>query len=587
MQEFPKGKIVRDRYVIEDLLGQGGFGAVYRVRDRRVKGNVFALKEVESLEWRQRENFLFEGEVLRRLDHPALPRVYRVFEKPEHDRICILMDYVAGPNLEQLRSEQPGKRFELHQVMQMMAPIASAISYLHNQQPPIIHRDIKPSNIIIPTSGESAVLVDFGIAKEYNQDATTTAIRHCSPGYGAPEQYVSGTETRTDIYGFGATLYTLLSGAIPIDALYRITRLSVNRADPLVPIGEIVPDIPPDFAAAIHRSLAINSSDRFATVNDFWQALEATVQQPETLSDQPANPVPVQEAEAQPALVPAILPASGRLEHSSAVSTASDPGRHNDFIETEDLPVSSEPTEADVHLPSPQPPRRRRKTGLIILIIALLLLLGGGGGAMAWFNLIPRPGHAPSTTTQHTPVAQKTVAPTATPTSTATPVPTSVPTHAPTQPPANFPTIASAYNGSIHNTPASVDSTMSLTGMRQQQGTIHGHLALGPGLQGDGDFTGQVTRDKKIQFLVSSYAGHLPLFFQGQIQGDGSISGSYCSYQNNQCNNGNGGYGSWQVRPNVSSSGSLVPSTTSGQATLASGRPEAEIWTGFRCLAKL
>lgn len=80
MQGLPRGKIVRDRYIIEDLLGQGGFGAVYRVRDRRVKGNVFALKEIASLERRQRENFLFEWEVLRRLDHPALPRVYRIFE---------------------------------------------------------------------------------------------------------------------------------------------------------------------------------------------------------------------------------------------------------------------------------------------------------------------------------------------------------------------------------------------------------------------------------------------------------------------------------------------------------------------------
>lgn len=578
MQEFPRGKVVRDRYIIEDLLGQGGFGAVYRVRDRRVKGNVFALKEVESLERRQRESFLFEGEVLRRLDHPALPRVYRVFEEPKHDRICILMDYVAGPNLEQLRSKQPDKRFELHQVMQMMAPIASAISYLHTQQPPIIHRDIKPSNIIIPTSGESAVLVDFGIAKEYDQDATTTAIRHCSPGYGAPEQYVSGTETRTDIYGFGATLYTLLSGAIPIDALYRMTRLSVNRADPLVPIGDIVPDIPPDFAAAIHRSLAINSSDRFATVDEFWQTLEATMQQAEGRSDQQASSLPAQEG-AQPALAPAIVPAGGRLDHSSAVSTVSDPGRSNNFVETEDFPVSGKPAGADVHSPASLPPRRRRKTGLIILIVALLLLLGGGAGAMAWFNLIPTPGHLPSTTTQHTPTAQNTVAPTATPTNTATPVPT----RKPTQPAPNFPAIASEYNGTIHNTPAAVDSTMSLTRMRQQQGTINGHLILGPGLQGDGDFTGQVTRDKKIQFLVPSYAGHLPLFFQGQIQGDGSMSGSYCSYRNNQCDNGNGGYGSWQVRPNASRSGSVGPSTPPEQASLVISSPEAQIEAAVKC----
>src|ERR1700733_12747152 len=117
---FPKGKVVRDRYIIEDLLGQGGFGAVYRVRDRRVKGNVFALKEVESPERHQRESVLFEGEVLRRLDHRALPRVYRVFEEPKSNRVCILMDYVAGPNLEKLRLQQPEKRFPLSEVVRMM-----------------------------------------------------------------------------------------------------------------------------------------------------------------------------------------------------------------------------------------------------------------------------------------------------------------------------------------------------------------------------------------------------------------------------------------------------------------------------------
>ncbi|GCE16957.1 serine/threonine protein kinase [Dictyobacter kobayashii] len=338
MQDFPKGKIVRDRYIIEDLLGQGGFGAVYRVRDRRVKGNVFALKEVESVERRQRENLLFEGEVLRRVDHPALPRVYRIFEEPKRDRICMLMDYVAGPNLEQLRSKQPDKRFSLPQVMQMMEPIASALTYLHTQQPPIIHRDVKPSNIIVPTSGENAVLVDFGIAKEYDQDATTTAVRHCSPGYGAPEQYVSGTETRTDIYGFGATLYTLLSGVIPIDALYRITRMSVNRADPLVPIREIVPDLPPDFAEAIQRSLAVNSSDRFATIEDFWQTLQKTMQVPGERSGLPTGPLPVQE-EARPALAPAVLPAAGRLMSPPVVDRASGPDTREDFTELETLPV--------------------------------------------------------------------------------------------------------------------------------------------------------------------------------------------------------------------------------------------------------
>lgn len=175
-----KGKVVHERYIVEELLGQGGFGAVYRVRDRQVKGNVFALKEVVDPNRHQQEDFLFEGEILRRLDHPALPRVYRVFEDGKNNRVYILMDYIEGPNLEQLRLQQPEKRFSLSQALNIMAPIMEAVSYLHTQQPPIIHRDIKPANVIVSSLEDGAMLVDFGIAKEYSQDSTTAVVRHCS-----------------------------------------------------------------------------------------------------------------------------------------------------------------------------------------------------------------------------------------------------------------------------------------------------------------------------------------------------------------------------------------------------------------------
>src|SRR5437868_770256 len=92
--KFLTGKVVRDRYIVEELLGKGGFSAVYRVRDRRVKGNVFALKELVSPDKRERECFTFECDLLKRLDHPALPRVYHMFEDTKYNRIYMLMDYV-------------------------------------------------------------------------------------------------------------------------------------------------------------------------------------------------------------------------------------------------------------------------------------------------------------------------------------------------------------------------------------------------------------------------------------------------------------------------------------------------------------
>src|SRR5438270_2356386 len=165
------------------------------------------------------------------------------------------MEYIDGQNLDVLRKQQPGKRYPLPEVLKMMAPIIEAITYLHAQKSPIIHRDIKPANIIIPKTGNKVVLVDFGIAKEYQPDSTTTAIRHCSPGYGAPEQYSIGTDMRTDVYGLAATFYTLLTGIVPVDALQRATKLASKGIDPLVPVQELVPSIPTHVAVAIHRAM--------------------------------------------------------------------------------------------------------------------------------------------------------------------------------------------------------------------------------------------------------------------------------------------------------------------------------------------
>ncbi len=271
---LPNGSVIRDRYVIDSLLGKGGFSAVYLVHDTRMKGNQFALKEVIDPKKQDRAHFLFEGEVLKRLDSEALPRVYRVFEDEKNARVYLLMDYIQGPNLERMRQLQPQNRFALPDMLRLMTPIVEAVVYLQSQKPPIIHRDIKPANIIVPPDGEGPVLVDFGISKEYDEDETTTAVRKLSPNYSAPEQYSQGTNPRTDIYGMAAIFYTLLTGTPPIDAFERITQKSDTGADPLKPVNFFVPDIPDTVAQAISRAMALNSDERFPTMAAFWNALQ-------------------------------------------------------------------------------------------------------------------------------------------------------------------------------------------------------------------------------------------------------------------------------------------------------------------------
>ncbi len=522
---LPTGSVVRDRYIIEGLLGRGGFGAVYLVRDQRVKGNLFALKEVVDANKPERERFTFEGEVLKRMDHPALPRVYRVFDDDTHNRAYLLMDYIEGPNLEMLRVQQPEKRFSLKQVMTIMSPIVAAANYLHKQHPPIIHRDIKPANIIVPNSGDDAVLVDFGIAKEYDEDSTTTAIRHCSPGYGAPEQYARGTNTRTDIYGLAATFYALLTGNVPTDALYRMTQLSSKGQDPLEPIHTIVPTIPVAVSEIIQRAMAINSNDRFASVDEFWQALNA---------EQAREVVPVVT-----------------------------------YARRSPIPVT--PVPADENTPTaiirrkPEPGRKRRR-GAIVLFILALALVALGAGILLGTNVFHSgqtvttpPATSGKTGVVHTPTTAHT-----SPTSAATAAvtPTARSTMAPTNTPvpvSSVPKLAGFYQGTISDQITSPPTTdaMTLSQIKQNKTAISGYFTVGGSLQGSGPFTGTVDANKNIQFQVPGVNGLPPLQFFGQVHTDGSLSGSYCSYQNNACDHTNG-FGIWKVNP-ISSSSIINP----------------------------
>ena len=174
MQEqvnLPVGIAIRGQYVIEGFLGRSNSGATYLVRDQRardVPNNLFVLKEVVEPNKQARHRLASAYKHLRRLHHPVLPRVHRVLNDDKNNRVYLLMDYIAGQDLETLRQQQHEKLFSWAEVMQIMAPIIAAVTYLHHQQPPIIHGDIKPANIIMPREHSGVVLVDFDMIKAYD-----------------------------------------------------------------------------------------------------------------------------------------------------------------------------------------------------------------------------------------------------------------------------------------------------------------------------------------------------------------------------------------------------------------------------------
>src|SRR5690606_5865896 len=147
--------------------GQGGMGSIYLADDTRLKGRECALKEVEydralpeKIREEAREQFLREATVLARLDHPNLPKVSDFFSNGPRD--YLVMDYVPGSDLRHMMMEAKRKHTFLpeKEVLAWAEQIASALTHLHSQQPPIVHRDIKPSNLKLMPHG-LIKLVDF------------------------------------------------------------------------------------------------------------------------------------------------------------------------------------------------------------------------------------------------------------------------------------------------------------------------------------------------------------------------------------------------------------------------------------------
>jgi serine/threonine protein kinase len=478
---LPAGVTVRDptggRYMIETLLGEGGSGAVYLVRDQNAGLQRFALKEVINPDKHDRERFTFEGQVLWRLEHRALPRVYRVFENDKLKRVYMLMDYIEGPNLEVLQKEQPEQRFPLALSLALLVPVVDALNYLHRQDPPIVHRDVKPANIIVPMKGEGAVLVDFGIAKEFVMDKTTNVIRHGSPGYAAPEQYGGGTDPHTDLYGLAATLYTMLTGVIPPDAISRATRS--KALDPLRSVILLVPSIPAEVAGAIERAMSISIDDRFETIEQFWQELHGNraqerVEVADTVLLNPPRPQSLPEQNHQKIITP---------------------------------PLQQEP-----------PKFEARKRGILLpVVLALLIGLVGAGVSMLAF----------ASKDASSPPATYTVTPSRTP---------SIPT--PTVNVGAYPRLATSYGGTIKDLLSGQKTAMFLINVQQNQGNIQGSFQ---GLGLVGTFKGTVSASGSIHFTVSVYGGNETLSFEGTIKIGGDIVGTFDALNPNGYKTGESG----------------------------------------------
>ncbi len=251
------GDILEDKYRIIDFLGKGAWGCVYLAENVKI-GNLWAIKEID-LAKDTRVDLLAEPEILKKLNHPSLPRIVDIVKTGEC--LYIIEDYFEGTNLKQLiRSREVCTE---ENVVEWAIQLCEILQYLHSFSPPLIYRDMKPGNVIIDKENK-VKLVDFGITREYryghDSDSTFVGTR----GYAAPEQFYAGRQSdeRTDIYGLGATLYHVLTGVSPNDPPYE-----------MVPVRETNKNLSKDIERIITTCTQSDPELRYHSVDELLEEL--------------------------------------------------------------------------------------------------------------------------------------------------------------------------------------------------------------------------------------------------------------------------------------------------------------------------
>lgn len=270
--------VLQNRYRIIRHLGQGGMGTVYEAIDERFDHQV-AIKETHFTEEALRKQFEREARLLYRLRHPALARVIDHFT--ENGGQYLVMDYIEGHDLwERL---QLGGAFPVEDVLRWGDQLLDALNYLHSQEPPVIHRDIKPQNLKVTSTGQ-IILLDFGLAKGFagqvSRVTTSGSIFGYTPNY-APLEQIQGTGTGpySDLYSLAATLYHLMTGAVPPDVLTRLTATTDGQPDPLRSAHELRAEISQAISGVLWNAMAIGRTQRFSTASEMRAALDRAKQQ--------------------------------------------------------------------------------------------------------------------------------------------------------------------------------------------------------------------------------------------------------------------------------------------------------------------
>jgi serine/threonine protein kinase len=508
-------------YRLKRLVGSGGMGEVYLAEDTRIPRHV-AVKVVRNeaspypnVQSRKDATLLFEREMkaIAALDHP---NILPLFDFGEETLNTVTLTYMVmpfrseGSLIDWLHREGDTGTLRLQEVVHFVSQAADALQHAHNRH--LMHLDVKPSNFLIRYREDhphlpDVLLTDFGIARFNAATVTTSQTIRGTPAYMAPEQWAGVPVAATDQYALGIMTYQLLTGTSPFQGNMQQVMYQHLQKQPQ-PLSAFNRDIPAAIDTVILRALAKNPEDRFPSIQAFAQALN---QAPHNMF-QPYATQTSQEA------IPTVLTNSNKIIFTSPASNevtlaASDspPAVNQDSTFRNDYRREVSPARGVL---SNQPQKTFRGRSILIIILVFLLVMIGSIGVLFYMAR-----SAPSSTTSSTQSSGTN---------------------------STYPGVAGQYHGNIDNTLVNIRTTMSLS-INQNRGGINGTFTVGPELLGSGLFTGVVDTVGNIQFKVHNAQLSEPLFFSGTVQSGGSISGTYCSVnEQNQCDP-NAGRGTWNV----------------------------------------
>lgn len=301
MELQPGTTLCDGKYTIEAKIGKGGFGITYKAIQNGLnrvvcikeyfpagkctratkKNTVFVQGTSEQVFEKYRQAFVREAKMLATLHHPNIVEVLDVFD--ENNTSYMVMTFVKGKSLQQI-VEVRGK-LPYPETVNYIAQITNAVGYIHDHH--ILHRDIKPDNIMI-TADFKAILIDFGSAREFEQDKTQVHTSMLTHGYAPTEQYTANSRkgSYTDIYAIGATFYFVLTGQVPMESAARLTEQMPSPKD-------LVPEIPEEANRTILKAMQLKAENRHQTVHEFMDDIRnvrPSVLVDETIGDSPQQP---------------------------------------------------------------------------------------------------------------------------------------------------------------------------------------------------------------------------------------------------------------------------------------------------------